>query len=222
MDQIISAAIGCFTLGLITTLHPCPFTTNVSAISALLGIASTTGKKTLVIIGFSAGFVFALVALAVILSLSIVEIHKVSLLLQQLVSAFLGPLLVLTGMVLAGLIRLKRFYRITSFDRASWLLRGSLLSSVTLGFILAMAFCPATASVFFGILIPLTIKYDQPLLFPAIYGMGALIPIILVVFLVIKKSLIDLKRDWTKKIPVIAGWVLIAMGIYITLRQLYL
>lgn len=221
MDSIISAALGCFTLGLVTTLHPCPLTTNVSAISGILGIATTTGKRALAIIGFSAGFVIALVALAMILSLSIVEIHRVSLVLQQLVSAFLGPLLVLAGMVLTGLISLRRFYRVATFDRTSWLLRGTLLSSVALGFILALAFCPATASVFFGILIPLTIKYDQPLLFPVIYGVGALMPIILIVILVMKKTFIGRKIDWTKKVPVFAGWILIAIGIYITLHQLY-
>lgn len=222
MDALITSAFGCFMLGLVTTLHPCPLTTNISALSLILGISSTSQQKLRVIVGFCVGFVAALVSLAMVLSFSFVQIHKVSLVLQQMISAFLGPLLILAGMVLTGLISLSRFYKVKSFDRSSWLLRGSPFSSTALGFILAFAFCPATAAVFFGILVPLIVKFDQSFLFSALYGLGALLPLILVFFVVIKGSSLSRKTAWSEKIPMVAGWILIALGIYITLQQLYM
>lgn len=209
-------------LGIVTTLHPCPLTTNISALSLILGISSTSKRRLSVIFGFCTGFVVALVSLAMILSFSLVQIHKISLILQQLISAFLGPLLILAGMVLTGLISLGKFYNVRSFDRSSWLLSGSFYSSAVLGIILALAFCPATASVFFGILIPLIIKFDQPFLFSALYGLGALLPLILVFFVVLKGSSLNGKTAWSKKIPMVAGWILIVLGIYITVLQHYL
>jgi cytochrome c biogenesis protein CcdA len=91
-----------------------------------------------------------------------------------------------------------------------------------MGSLLALSFCPATAAVFFGILIPLTIQHDQVIIFPLIYGLGATLPMIGIVAVVRKGGRLLLSKYWQKRIPLIAGWVIICIGIYITIHQIFL
>jgi threonine/homoserine/homoserine lactone efflux protein len=48
-----------------------------------------------------------------------------------------------------------------------------------LGFVFALAFCPASAALFFGSLLPMSIKYESPFLLPLAYGLGTALPVIL-------------------------------------------
>ena len=90
-----------------------------------------------------------------------------------------------------------------------------------MGALLALAFCPATAFIFFGIMIPLSVNNGQIILFPVLYAVGALIPLIIISVLINYGFISVFKERWLKKIPRVAGWILILSGIYITLRQLY-
>jgi cytochrome c biogenesis protein CcdA len=90
---------------------------------------------------------------------------------------FLGPVLILVGMILADLLHLNRFYSGKIFlwlKKKQW----SGIYALPMGAILALSFCPATAAIFFGILIPITIQHDQILLFPLIFSLGATLPLI--------------------------------------------
>lgn len=88
--------------------------------------------------------------------------------------------------------------------------------------LLALAFCPATASLYFGILIPLSLKFDQVYLFPFLYGFGGLLPIVIVGFMVKRGGEKFLQGKWAKTITLISGYLLIIIGIYIAVQQLYL
>ncbi len=125
-------------------------------------------------------------------------------------------------MVLVKLINLNRFYNNIALSNNYWLTSGSLPASCLLGDILALTFCPATASIFFGIMVPLSVMHGQLWLFPIIYGLGALFPIITISVLVNRGFVKTLNKKWTTQIPQITGWFLILMGIYISLEQLYL
>jgi cytochrome c biogenesis protein CcdA len=87
---------------------------------------------------------------------------------------------------------------------------------------LALAFCPATASLYFGILIPLSLKFDQVYLFPLLYGFGGLLPIVIMGFMVQSGGEKFLQGKWAKSITLISGYLLIIIGIYIAVQQLYL
>ena len=71
-----------------------------------------------------------------------------------------------------------------------------------LGTVFALSFCPVSAALFFGSLIPLSIKYDSRVTLPAIYGIGTALPVL--VFAVIialspvgRQSVQPLDRDRT-------------------------
>ncbi len=222
MSEMIVPAFGCFALGLMTTIHPCPLTANIAAISMLSGVSSRRKKQLAVIALFVAGYLFAFIGLAVVVNTGIMAVPKLSLFLQSIISAFFGPLFILVGMVVAGLIDLNRFYTVVSMNKNYWLTQGSVLSSFLLGALLAMTFCPATASVFFGVMLPLSIKHGQPYLFPVLFAAGALLPVVSLSAMVYHSTIHKFKNNFTRKVPVYAGWVMVIIGIYISIERLYL
>ena len=152
MNDLILAALSIFGLGIMTTLHPCPFASNLAAISLMAGWQVEPGRKTWNYVGFTGGYILALVSLAFVLNLSIVSIPVVNLFLQKTISSLLGPLLILSGMVITGLVKFRMVgsgFFSKKIDRDY----KSSLYLVLVGSMLALTFCPATASVFFGILI---------------------------------------------------------------------
>jgi cytochrome c biogenesis protein CcdA len=47
-----------------------------------------------------------------------------------------------------------------------------------LGFVFALTFCPVSAALFFGSLIPLAIKHQSSVLLPGLYGIGTALPVV--------------------------------------------
>ena len=108
-----------------------------------------------------------------------------------------------------------------SLRKNNRLTNGSFISSMVLGALLALTFCPATASIFFGIMLPLSIKYHKEIIFPVIYGFGALLPVVIISIFITQGSMRYFKNKWTEQLPQVFGWALIVFGIYITLEHLY-
>ena len=222
MTELLLSAIGIFILGMTTSLHPCPLTTNIAAISLISGISSGRKGNRKALLAYGTGYVLAFLALALIITFSIVAIPALSQILQRIIAAFLGPILILVGMVLARMLDLNRFYSSISLRKNNRLTNGSFISSMVLGALLALTFCPATASIFFGIMLPLSIKYHKEIIFPVIYGFGALLPVVIISIFITQGSMRYFKNKWTEQLPQVFGWALIVFGIYITLEHLYL
>ncbi len=221
MTGVLLAAVSCFILGIITTLHPCPLTTNIAAVSLLSGWTSKLKKSKYPFILFVTGYVAVFILIAILISGGLYIRSSVSISLQNNIRLFIGPVLILVGMVIADLLHLNRFYSgkiFTWLKKKRW--RG--VYALPMGSVLALSFCPATAAVFFGILIPLTIQHDQIILFPLIYGLGATLPLVGIVVMVMKGGRLLLSKKWQKMIPRIAGWIIIGIGIYISIHQIFL
>lgn len=99
--------------------------------------------------------------------------------LQYWMNRLIGPILILVVMFLVDLLR---FNFSTSLmtnslqDRAQhWGTWGAGL----LGLIFALTFCPVSAALFFGSLIPLSLKADSRVVLPILYGIGTGLPVAL-------------------------------------------
>ena len=42
----------------------------------------------------------------------------------------------------------------------------------------ALTFCPLSAAIFFGSLVPLAVKHESSVMMPAVYGIGTALPVI--------------------------------------------
>ncbi|MBN2169109.1 MAG: sulfite exporter TauE/SafE family protein [Actinobacteria bacterium] len=160
-----------------TAVSPCPLATNIAAVSFVS--KKIDNRKYTVIAGalYTAGRMLAYTILGILLVLIGLSASGVSLFFQDYADKILGPLLIFFGLVMLDVIKFSIFKgRITSSIQekiGDW----GLFSSFLLGFLFALAFCPYSAILFFGMLIPLSLESTGGIVFPAVYGLGTGLPV---------------------------------------------
>ena len=174
---IISAML----LGLLTAIAPCPMTINITAIGY---IGKDLSERQLIFsngIFYTLGTIFSYTGLALALYLG-ADQFRVSRFFQQYSEFIVGPLLLVIGFFLIGFIRIdfpalnrftRRFQNRKSFR--AW-------DSFLLGMILALAFCPYSGILYFGMLIPLILTTSEPWL-SLVFSLSAGIPVIIFAWL---------------------------------------
>jgi cytochrome c-type biogenesis protein len=104
--------------------------------------------------------------------------------------------------------------------------KGSVWLALPIGALFALTFCPVSAGLFFGGLVPLAVKEGAVVIFPLVYGIGTALPVILFAFLLafaaksVGKVFNNLTHIevWVRKIT---GAVFILVGIYYTFVHIY-
>jgi cytochrome c biogenesis protein CcdA len=180
----IPALAGAFWFGVLTAISPCLLATNVTAISF---IARRVDKPKYVLISglcYTFGQALAFVLLAALLVTSLVSVPVVSLWLQKYMFRLLGPLLIVVAMFLFKLIDVP-----VTGGRWQEAIRaragtGGLWAAALLGILFAMSFCPTTAALFFGSLIPLAITHQSTVMLPLAYALGVAVPVLIFAVLV--------------------------------------
>lgn len=165
-------------LGFITSISPCPLATNLAAIGYVTrGLKS---KKNAVLTGllYTAGRMVSYTIIGVLIIATGLEIPGVSILLQGIGEKLLGPLLILVGagMLVADKISFGGGNGLTKIGGkiANWGLIGGFL----LGVVFALAFCPYSAVLFFGMLIPIALNANEGFILPAAYAIGTGFPVL--------------------------------------------
>jgi cytochrome c biogenesis protein CcdA len=169
--------VSALVLGLLTAISPCPMATNITAIGY---ISKDIGNRNRVFYNgliYTLGRTFSYTALAFILFLG-ADQFKISGLFQKYGEKIIGPLLVLIGIFMLGIIKLNfpAFSRLTArFQERN---RYNYWDVFLLGVIFALAFCPYSGVLYFGMLIPLTIS-TSGLHLPVVFAIATGIPVIL-------------------------------------------
>ncbi len=163
-------------LGILTSISPCPLATNIAAVSYIGRQVGSPWRVVSSGIAYSAGRMLTYAVLGAILVASIASASRVSDLLQSYASKALGPLLILVGMVLLNLINL----RLPGLGARTWQERaaGGIWGAGLLGLVFALTFCPVSAALFFGSLIPLSVKQNSSVAYPILYGLGTALPVL--------------------------------------------
>jgi len=212
--------IAAFFIGLMTAISPCPLATNITAI-AYISKKIDNGKHTL-ITGFvyTLGRMFTYVLLASLIVYIGVNVQSISLSLQKYGERVIGILLVFIGLVMLNIIRLSFIKNSGRLDKIKERLsEKGYLGSFFLGVIFALAFCPFSAVLFFGMLIPLALKFSDGILIPSVFAFATGLPVILLSFILVfsvsKLSSIMKKIDLVEKYTrLIVGWIFIIVGAY--------
>jgi len=214
--------IAAFFIGLMTALSPCPLATNITAI-AYISKKINNGKKTL-LTGFvyTLGRMFTYVLLASIIVYIGVNVQSISLFLQKYGEKILGPLLIFMGLVMLNIIRLPSLKSKDKINKIKERLseRGY-LGSFLLGVLFALAFCPFSAVLFFGMLIPLALKYSDAFLIPSIFSFATGIPVIIFAFILtfsVSKigKVMNKIQTFEKYMRYLIAGVFVIVGIYYT------
>lgn len=166
-------------LGIMTSVSPCPLASNLAACSFLAARAPGRGGWATVISGaaYGLGRASAYTAIGAIIAWNLASLPMVSEFLSEQMNQLLGPLLLLVGLVILGVVRLP----VPGFTASSLAQRlgerGDWAAAYGLGAVLALSFCPISAALFFGSLIPLAVKSGRTVLLPLIYGLGTALPV---------------------------------------------
>ena len=173
----VPVVLAAFLLGLLTAISPCPLATNIAALSYVSKKLDNRRYTVLASALYTAGRMVAYTLIGVLLVLIGFSASRVSLFFQDYADKFLGPLLIFFGLVMLDVIKFSIFKgRITSAIQqkiGDW----GLVSSFLLGILFALAFCPYSAILFFGMLIPIALDSGGGVALPAIYGLGTGLPV---------------------------------------------
>ncbi len=224
MDWIsISSAAS---LGVLTAISPCPLAANVAAISF---IGRQLHSKTAILgsgLLYTFGRMLTYVVLGALLSTGLLASGELSRFLQKYLNEILGPLLIILGMVLLNLIGTGISLNVAGDSLQKKVQQHGVLYAFPLGVLFALSFCPVSAGLFFGGLVPLSVGTGSSLLLPLVYGVGTAIPVVVFAFLLAFGS------QWLGKIfnklnqveyfvRTAAGIVFILVGIYYSLAHVY-
>jgi len=165
-------------LGLMTAISPCPLATNITAVGFISKDIENRNKVFLSGILYTFGRAVSYFGIAFILFMGADRL-KFSGFLQQYGEKITGPLLLLIGLFMLDLIRIKfpGLSGLTSMmeQKKRW----GYLDVVLLGIVFALAFCPYSGVLYFGMLIPMTITSASGLVLPVIFAIATGIPVII-------------------------------------------
>lgn len=226
MTEILVGVASAFWLGILTSISPCPLATNIAAISFVGRKVGSPTKVLLTGLLYTAGRTLTYLVIGVLLVSSLLSAPYLSHVLQKYMNQALGPILILAGMVLVGLIQVNfsgsgvsaRMQR-----RAEALgMSGALL----LGVVFALSFCPVSAALFFGSLIPVALRCGSGVILPCAYGVGTALPVVVFAVLIALGAR-RVSEAYNKLVPFekwaryVTGVIFILVGIYYCLAHIF-
>ena len=219
LDNYNIPILSAFLLGLMTAISPCPLATNITATSYISKNITDKRKVFLSGIVYSLGRAFSYTSIGLILFFGASKSHLARFL-QQNGEKYLGPLLIIIGLIMLNIIRLK-FLQKSNFteklsekfsDKGMW-------GSFVIGVLFALAFCPYSGALYFGILIPITISSVEGLYLPIVFAIGTGLPVILFTYLLAFAA--GRVGVFYNKIKIIEKWMRYIAGVVFVLTGIY-
>jgi cytochrome c-type biogenesis protein len=226
MNEFFSGMALAVWFGVLTSISPCPLATNIAAISYI-------GKKVehprLVLVTgllYTLGRSVAYLVLGILLVRSLLSAPHISFFLQRYMMKIMGPLLIVVGMFLTGLLTINITGSGTSDKILTRADRMGIWGAGLLGIVFALSFCPTSAALFFGSLIPLAVKSESGVILPLLYGIGTALPVVVFAFLIAAGAhyvgkvfhRITQFELWARRIT---GVLFIGIGIYFSLKYIF-
>jgi len=213
-------------LGILTSISPCPLATNIASISL---ISYQVSKKAIVLLSgilYGIGRSITYIAISMVIMKLALNISALSYFLQTYINKILGIILILIGMFLWELFKWNLPSFTPSEKLSKRLSQSGMIGTFFLGALFALAFCPVSAALFFGSLIPISLKMKSAIGLPLIYGLGSALPVMAFAVVIavgseyVGKFYQNLSRVefYAKRIT---GVIFILVGIYYVLAYIF-
>ena len=210
--------LSAFFIGVLAAAAPCQFTGNISAIT-LYGNQSLQKRiPWSEVIFFQLGKILVFSALGFIVYLLGTEFQRELLRYLPWVRKLLGPVILMIGLYLIGIISLKFTIGLKPHIREK--VKGK-WGAFLLGSSFSLGFCPTMFSLFFFLLMPLALSTSYGVILPTVFSIGTSFPFFFAMYLIWTFGLSGkfMKRGrkiglWTQRI---AGALLIILGILDTI-----
>ena len=241
-------AVAALYLGVLTSISPCPLATNIAAISYIGRKVEDSRQVIHAGLLYTLGRCLLYLGLATLLTTTAMSIPMVSIFLQKYMHLVLGPIFLLLGMFLVGLITVTSGGAMMSEGMQKRVDAMGIWGALLLGILFAVSFCPTSAAWFFGLLalvmgseagaitsvltkvgitLPEASLPGGAIILPLIYGIGTAVPVLLVAFLLAysaksvgKTYNILSKVEWWARMT--TGWVFVLIGVWFSLKYVFL
>lgn len=173
VDNTSWPILSAWALGILTAISPCPLATNITATAYIA--RTLEGKKKVLLSGllYTLGLAFTYTTIAMIISFGASKFH-VARFFQGNGEKFLGPIMIIIGLIMLNVIKFKFLGKSSLKEKVGDKFKDKgLLGSFLLGVLFAMAFCPYSGAMYFGMLIPMTIESEMGITLPLFFAIGA-------------------------------------------------
>jgi cytochrome c-type biogenesis protein len=217
LDNTSMPLVSAFLLGLMTAISPCPLATNITAIAYIS--KNIENKRRVFINGlfYTLGRAISYVTIGVILFFGASKFHIAGFF-QSNGEKFLGPLLIIIGIFMLDIIKFN-FPGLGKITDKFNKIETNWLSSLFMGMLFALAFCPYSGVLYFGMLIPMTISSTSGLFLPFIFAIATGLPVIIFAYLIAFTfsevgNFFNRLKTFEKWFRKLVAFVFIAVGIY--------
>jgi cytochrome c-type biogenesis protein len=167
-----------FVLGLMTAISPCPLATNITAVGFISRNIEDRRKVFLSGLVYTLGRAISYSLIGIIIFLGASQM-KVTMLFQGWGEKILGPVLIIIGIFMLGIIRLNIPGLSGLTEKVGGNSGKSYWKSLLLGILFALAFCPYSGVLYFAMLIPITVTSAGGLYLPIVFAIATGLPVII-------------------------------------------
>ncbi len=226
MMEALAALAMAFWFGILTSISPCPLATNIAAISFVARHVGNPRKAFWAGVIYTAGRTLAYTVLGAVLVSSLLAAPALSNALQKYMNLVLGPLLILVGMLLLDLISFGGGGSGVGERLQKRVEAMGVWGAGLLGLVFALSFCPTSAALFFGSLLPLAVQQQSNLLIPMVYGLATGLPVLLFAVLIARgayrvANAYNRIRAFEKWARLATGVIFIVVGIYFCVTVIF-
>ena len=182
LDNTQYSFITAIVLGLMTAISPCPLATNISAVGFISRDLKEPRRVFINGLVYTLGRVISYTGLALIIFFGASKMN-VSMLFQGWGEKLLGPLMILIGLFMLDVFKLKLPGLSGLTDRLGEKSKGSYGSTLLLGMVFALAFCPYSGVLYFVMLIPMTVASVSGLYLPVLFAIATGLPVVIFAWL---------------------------------------
>lgn len=165
-----------------TAISPCPLATNISAIGFISRDLKDSKRVFINGLVYTLGRVISYTGLALIIFFGASKMN-VSMLFQGWGEKLLGPVMILIGLFMLNLIKIK-FPGLSGLtNKIGENSKGSYWSTLLLGMVFALAFCPYSGVLYFVMLIPISVASASGLYLPVLFAIATGLPVLIFAWL---------------------------------------
>lgn len=171
-------------LGLLTAISPCPLATNIAATAYIS--KEVKSKKAVIANGFiyTLGRAISYTGIGLILYWGASKFH-IARFFQSKGELYLAPLLIVVGLIMLGVIKLNFLSKSNFTERLADRFKDKgWVGSLVMGILFALAFCPYSGALYFGMLIPMSVASVSGLYLPFIFAIGTGVPVMIFAFII--------------------------------------
>ena len=178
LDNSTMPWLSALVLGLMTAISPCPLATNITAVGFISKDIENRNRVFINGLLYTLGRAISYTAIALVIYFG-ADQFKFSGFFQLYGEKILGPLLIIIGLFMLDVIRIKFPGMNGLTSRMETKTKWGFFDAILLGMIFALAFCPYSGVLYFGMLVPMTVASASGLYLPIVFALATGIPVII-------------------------------------------